>query len=125
MSQDFEQNVVENIVDDLELDQILLEHEDNEKVGEITTTNINNDLISEIRKNILVKIDEYNNKITEEESNFMAMKDLLLKKKKAKTLLVTEINKEKKEFYERIRREKETFEKKQENEMNEFWEHIR
>eukprot|EP00092_Neocalanus_flemingeri_P025801 GFUD01027967.1.p1 GENE.GFUD01027967.1~~GFUD01027967.1.p1 ORF type:complete len:592 (+),score=185.21 GFUD01027967.1:32-1807(+) len=125
MPADLEQTVVEDIVDDLGLDQIFWEHEDIEKGGEITTTNINNDLISEVRKNILAKIDEYNEKIGEEESNFMAMKDLLLKKKKAKTMLVTEINKEKKEFYERIRKEKEIFEKKQENEMNEFWEHIR
>ena len=55
----------------------------------------------------------------------MAMKDLLLKKKKVQTVLMTEINKEKKEFYEKIRREKEIFEKKQENEMNAFFEHIR
>ena len=53
------------------------------------------------------------------------MKDLLLKKKKAQTVLMTEINKEKKEFYEKIRKEKEIFEKKQESEMNLFWEHIR
>jgi len=55
----------------------------------------------------------------------MAMKDLFQKKKKVQTVLMTEINKEKKEFYEKIRREKEIFEKKQENEMNAFFEHIR
>eukprot|EP00092_Neocalanus_flemingeri_P071945 GFUD01088455.1.p1 GENE.GFUD01088455.1~~GFUD01088455.1.p1 ORF type:complete len:562 (-),score=184.24 GFUD01088455.1:68-1753(-) len=125
LSADVEQTVVGDIVDDLGLDQILWEHKDTYKDGEITTSNINNELISEVRKNILAKIDEYNEKIGDDESNFMAMKDLLLKKKKAKTMLVTEINKEKKEFYERIRKEKEIFEKKQENEMNEFWEHIR
>ena len=48
-----------------------------------------------------------------------------LKNKKVQTVLMTEINKEKKEFYEKIRKEKEVFEKKQESEMNLFWEHIR
>eukprot|EP00092_Neocalanus_flemingeri_P071949 GFUD01088459.1.p1 GENE.GFUD01088459.1~~GFUD01088459.1.p1 ORF type:complete len:564 (-),score=177.63 GFUD01088459.1:118-1809(-) len=125
VSADFEQTVVEDIDDEFGLDQTLWEYENTDKDGDITTSNINNELISEVRKNILAKIDEYNEKIGEEESNFMAMKDLLLKKKKAKTMLVTEINKEKKEFYERIRKEKEIFEKMQGTEMKEFWEHIR
>ena len=43
-----------------------------------------------------------------------------LKNKKVQTVLMTEINKEKKEFYEKIRKEKEVFEKKQESEMNLF-----
>ena len=115
----------ENLFDVFDLDPILLEDENNDNGGELSTANINNDLVEEVRKNILTKIDEYNEKISEEESSFMAMKDLLLKKKKVQTVLMTEINKEKKEFYEKIRKEKEIFEKKQESEMNLFWEHIR
>ena len=115
----------ENLFDVFDLDPILLEDENNDNGGELSTANINNDLVEEVRKNILAKIDEYNGKISEEESSFMAMKDLLLKNKKVQTVLMTEINKEKKEFYEKIRKEKEIFEKKQESEMNLFWEHIR
>ena len=120
----FEDNDFENFVDAFELDSAGWEHDDLTD-GELSTTHINNDLVEEVRKNIITKIDEYNEKISEEESSFMAMKDLLLKKKKGQTVLMTEINKEKKEFYEKIRREKELFEKKQEYEMNTFIEHIR
>ena len=115
----------ENLVDVFEFDTTIWASEDIDTEVELSTDLINNDLVEEVRKNILSKIDEYNDKISEEESSFMAMKDLLLKKKKVQTMLMTEINKEKKEFYEKNRKEKEIFEKKQESEMNTFFEHIR
>ena len=119
-----EENDFDNLDDVMEMESKIWEHDD-ALDGDLSTTHINNDLVEEVRKNIIAKIDEYNDKISEEESSFMAMKDLLLKKKKVQTVLMTEINKEKKEFHEKIRREKEMFEKKQENEMNTFFEHIR
>ena len=119
-----EVNGFDNLADMIEMESRIWEHEDTVD-GELSTTNINNDLVEEVRKNIIAKIDEYNDKISEEESSFMAKKDFFQKKKKVQTVLMTEINKEKKEFYEKIRREKEIFEKKQENEMNAFFEHIR
>merc|ERR1712098_382908 len=99
---------IENLADVIEMESAIFEHDETIE-GELSTSHVNNDLVEEVRKNIIAKIDEYNEKISEEESSFMAMKDLLLKKKKVQTVLMTEINKEKKEFYEKMRREKELF----------------
>ena len=104
---------------------LLMEQGENAKTQTISTENINDDLVKEIRKNILTKIDEYNVKIAKEESRYISLKDNLLNKKKGQTKLGAEINQEKKEFYEKIRKDKELFEKKQEEDMNYFWEYIR
>lgn len=104
---------------------LLMEQGGNAKTQTISTENINEDLVKEIRKNILTKIDEYNVKIAKEESRYISLKDNLLNKKKGQTKLGAEINQEKREFYEKIRKDKELFQKKQEEDMNYFWEYIR
>ena len=91
----------------------------------ISPEDVNNDLVEEVRKNILLKIDEYNQKITEEESTFIAMKDLLLQKKNEKSSLLSEINREKKDFFDKMQKEKEAFDKKQEMEIVAFWDQIK
>ena len=53
-----------NLVDVFDLDPIFLEHENGDNDEELSTANINNDLVEDVRKNILAKIDEYNEQIS-------------------------------------------------------------
>ena len=99
-----------------DLDAGEFQQKEDKSEAELSATDINNDLVEDVRRNILVKIDEYNEKISREELSLSAMKDLVGRNKK----VLTEIHKEKEEFLEKLRMEKELFEKKQEQEKIEY-----